>query len=63
MVIDPTPETIIEEQLKKDYGENNINISLSIPPPLRKFEKRPDFFSPSPVKTYTNNLTTISRKK
>jgi hypothetical protein len=44
--IESTPETIIEQQLKKDYGEIE---------PLPKTEKRPDFFTPHPLaKSYTH---------
>ena len=47
--IETTPETIADEQLKKDYGEFD---------PDSKIKKRPDFFTPSPLKTYSNNSST-----
>lgn len=47
--IEPTPETVADEQLKKDYGEFD---------PESKIKKRPDFFTPSPLKKYSNNSST-----
>jgi len=46
-VIESTPETMVEEQLKKDYGEFDYY--------NRKNDKCSNFFTPSPVKRYTNN--------
>jgi len=40
--IEPTPEMIVENQLKKDYGEFDYNASLR-KKPSSKFDKRPAF--------------------
>jgi len=50
---DPTPEMIVEDQLKKDYGEFEYNVNLH-KQPGKKFNNRPDFFTPPPVKTSVN---------